>query len=42
MHSVRFTTETSSNGVLKRDFIVGEVPRDRPHREPLRDVLGLS
>jgi len=26
MHSVRFTTETSSNGVLERDFIVGEVP----------------
>ena len=26
MHSVRFTTETSSNGVLERDFIAGEVP----------------
>src|SRR4030088_94216 len=26
MHSVLFTTETSSNGVLERDFIVGEVP----------------
>jgi dienelactone hydrolase len=26
MHSVRFTTETSSNGVLERDFIVGDVP----------------
>jgi pimeloyl-ACP methyl ester carboxylesterase len=26
MHSVRFTTETSSNGVVERDFIVGEVP----------------
>jgi alpha-beta hydrolase superfamily lysophospholipase len=26
MHSVRFTTETSSNGVLERDFVVGEVP----------------
>jgi dienelactone hydrolase len=26
MHSVRFTTETSSNGVLERDFLVGEVP----------------
>jgi pimeloyl-ACP methyl ester carboxylesterase len=26
MHSVRFTAETSSNGVLERDFIVGEVP----------------
>jgi alpha-beta hydrolase superfamily lysophospholipase len=26
MHSVRFTTETSSNGVIERDFTVGEVP----------------
>ena len=26
MHSVRFTAETSSNGVLERDFMVGEVP----------------
>jgi pimeloyl-ACP methyl ester carboxylesterase len=26
MHSVRFTTETSSNGVVERDFILGEVP----------------
>ncbi|HEX6361100.1 alpha/beta hydrolase [Actinophytocola sp.] len=26
MHSVRFTTETSSNGVVERDFMVGEVP----------------
>jgi len=26
MHSVRFTAETSSNGVLERDFTVGEVP----------------
>jgi dienelactone hydrolase len=26
MNSVRFTAETSSNGVLERDFIVGEVP----------------
>ena len=26
MHSLRFTAETSSNGVLERDFIVGEVP----------------
>jgi dienelactone hydrolase len=25
MHSVRFTAETSSNGVLERDFVVGEV-----------------
>ncbi|GAA0321687.1 alpha/beta fold hydrolase [Actinoallomurus spadix] len=25
MHSVRFTAETSSNGVLERDFTVGEV-----------------
>jgi dienelactone hydrolase len=25
MHSLRFTTETSSNGVLERDFILGEV-----------------
>src|SRR3954453_17607642 len=26
MNSVRFTAETSSNGVVERDFIVGEVP----------------
>jgi hypothetical protein len=26
MHSVHFTAETSSNGVVERDFIVGEVP----------------
>jgi pimeloyl-ACP methyl ester carboxylesterase len=26
MHSLRITTETSSNGVVERDFIVGEVP----------------
>ena len=26
MHSVRFTAETSSNGVVERDFIAGEVP----------------
>jgi dienelactone hydrolase len=26
MHSVRFTAETSSDGVLERDFTVGEVP----------------
>jgi dienelactone hydrolase len=26
MHSVRFTAEMSSNGVVERDFIVGEVP----------------
>jgi dienelactone hydrolase len=26
MHSVRFTTETSSDGVVERDFTVGEVP----------------
>lgn len=26
MHSVRFTTDTSSNGVRERDFVVGEVP----------------
>jgi alpha-beta hydrolase superfamily lysophospholipase len=26
MHSVRFTTETSSGGVVERDFTVGEVP----------------
>jgi pimeloyl-ACP methyl ester carboxylesterase len=26
MHSVRFTAETSSNGVVEREFIVGEVP----------------
>jgi dienelactone hydrolase len=26
MHTVRFTAETSSNGVLEREFIVGEVP----------------
>ena len=26
MHSVYFTAETSSNGVVERDFIVGEVP----------------
>jgi alpha-beta hydrolase superfamily lysophospholipase len=26
MHSVRFTTETSSDGVLERDFTVGDVP----------------
>jgi pimeloyl-ACP methyl ester carboxylesterase len=26
MHSLRFTTETSSNGVVERDFVVGEVP----------------
>lgn len=26
MHSVRFTAETSSHGVVERDFLVGEVP----------------
>jgi len=26
MHSVRFTAETSSNGVIERDFTVGDVP----------------
>ena len=26
MHSVHFTAETSSNGVVEREFIVGEVP----------------
>ena len=26
MHPVRFTAQTSSNGVIERDFIVGEVP----------------
>lgn len=26
MHSVRFTAETSSNGVVERDFVMGEVP----------------
>jgi dienelactone hydrolase len=26
MHSLRFTAETSSNGVLERDFTLGEVP----------------
>jgi len=26
MHSVLFTAETSSNGVLERDFLVGEIP----------------
>src|SRR6266508_5882690 len=26
IHSLRFTTETSSNGVVERDFLVGEVP----------------
>ncbi|GAB2995838.1 alpha/beta hydrolase [Amycolatopsis acidiphila] len=26
MHSLRFTTETSSNGVVERDFVVGEAP----------------
>jgi pimeloyl-ACP methyl ester carboxylesterase len=26
MHSVRFTAETSSNGVVERDFTVGEIP----------------
>ncbi|WP_330302137.1 MULTISPECIES: alpha/beta hydrolase [unclassified Streptomyces] len=26
MHSVQFTAETSSNGVLERDFTVGELP----------------
>lgn len=26
MHSVQFTTESSSNGVVERDFTVGEIP----------------
>jgi hypothetical protein len=26
MHPVRFTTVSSSNGVVERDFLVGEVP----------------
>ena len=26
MHSVRFTAETSSDGVIERDFLVGEIP----------------
>jgi alpha-beta hydrolase superfamily lysophospholipase len=26
MHSLRFTTETSLNGIVERDFVVGEIP----------------
>jgi dienelactone hydrolase len=26
MHPLRFTAETSSNGILERDFVVGEIP----------------
>ena len=26
MHPLRFTSETSSNGVVERDFVVGEIP----------------
>jgi dienelactone hydrolase len=26
MHSARFTAQTTSNGVLERDFVVGEIP----------------
>jgi alpha-beta hydrolase superfamily lysophospholipase len=26
MHSVHFTAETSSNGVVERDFVLGEIP----------------
>src|SRR5215475_12994336 len=26
MHSVRFTAETSSDGVVERDFMVGDIP----------------
>ena len=26
MHSLQFTAETSSNGILERDFTVGDVP----------------
>ena len=26
MHSLQFTAESSSNGMLERDFTVGEVP----------------
>ena len=25
MHSLRFTAETSSNGVIERDFTLGEI-----------------
>jgi alpha-beta hydrolase superfamily lysophospholipase len=41
MHSVHFTAETSSNGVVERDFVVGEVPgvlwspASGSHRAPL-------
>ncbi|MEU6420008.1 alpha/beta hydrolase [Streptomyces spiralis] len=41
MHSVHFTAETSANGVLERDFTVGEIPgvlwspASRPDRAPL-------
>jgi hypothetical protein len=41
VHSVRFTAESSSNGVLERDFVVGEVPgvlwspASGAHRAPL-------
>ncbi len=41
MHPVRFTAETSSNGVVQRDFTVGEVPGvlwspvSRPDHAPL-------
>ena len=26
MHSLHFTAETTSDGVLERDFVVGEIP----------------
>jgi dienelactone hydrolase len=41
MHSLRFTSETSSSGVVERDFTLGEVtgvlwsPASGPHRAPL-------
>ncbi|MEV5173926.1 alpha/beta hydrolase [Streptomyces flaveolus] len=41
MHSLRFTAETSSNGVVERDFTVGDVPgvlwspASSPDRAPL-------
>jgi dienelactone hydrolase len=41
MQTLRFTAETSSNGVVERDFTVGDItgvlwsPASRPHRAPL-------
>lgn len=38
MHSLQFTVESSSNGMLERDFTVGGIPASSGRRPPMRPV----